>query len=158
MALDEFRCVQTRKLWRNVSVLHDSRAAQSLLVMCFAACVWASEWETGTESWPVCTRTVHRHCESQGSGCKSRNMWITSRGHSLSAESLLSAQCRYECALNANSTTSQPPVNLSAVCRRQMIADNRFAKGSWSHRDQAVLLLCFFHAADSVCSLWSGFA
>lgn len=80
------------------------------------------------------------------------------RSQSVRREPVISTAQVWVCSLNANSTASQPPVSLSAACRRQMIADNRFAKGSWSHRDQAVLLLCFFHAADSVCSLWSGFA
>lgn len=115
MVLDEFRRIRMRVLCA------DSKAAQSLC--------GGSERIRGWNREQAC---VHQ------AGAHGRNMWITSRGHSLSTESLLSAQCRYECALNANSPASQPPVNLSAVCRQQMIADNRFAKGSRSHRAQAV--------------------
>lgn len=122
---------------------------------CVCVSVWwacVSVWLRGadTEQAFLHYGPAQRHwvlLTSQASVCKSRKMWITSCGHSPSTERLLSAQCRHECALNANKPASQTAVNLSTVCRRWMIADrpfNKFAKRSF-----------FYFLAACVYSFWS---
>lgn len=122
IVLDEFRCIHMKKPCADGKAVRCERANKGL------------KWRAGLCAPGRCTDVAsHREAAAKAgicglhhttTVCPQRACYQHSAGMSVLSMQIARPRSRH--------------ANLSAVCRQQMIADSRFAKGSWSHRAQAV--------------------